>query len=97
MPRFGTCPIGYVFREARLEDAMRFLEIRNLTKHFGLGASRVVHAVDDISLTIGENEIVGLVGESGSGKTTLGRTIVGLLDKTSGEVWFKGVKLPQRF
>ena len=76
---------------------MSFLEIRNLTKHFDLGADRVVHAVDDINLNVSENEIVGLVGESGSGKTTLGRTIVGLLDKTSGEVWFKGERLPQRY
>jgi len=76
---------------------MSFLEIKNLTKHFILGVGKVVHAVDDISLAVRENEIVGLVGESGSGKTTLGRTIVGLWDKTEGEVWYKGKKLPQRY
>jgi len=76
---------------------MSFLEIKNLTKHFVLGSDKVVHAVDEISLAVRENEIVGLVGESGSGKTTLGRTIVGLWDKTRGEVWYKGKKLPQQY
>jgi len=76
---------------------MTFLETRNLTKHFVVGVNRVVHAVDDINLAIEENEIVGLVGESGSGKTTLGRTIMGLWDKTGGEVWYQGEKLPQRY
>ena len=76
---------------------MSFLETKDLTKHFSLGVNKVVHAVDDINLKIKENEIVGLVGESGSGKTTLGRTIVGLLDKTGGEVWYKGEKLPRRY
>jgi oligopeptide/dipeptide ABC transporter ATP-binding protein len=76
---------------------MNFLEIKHLTKHFDLGVDKVVHAVDDITLTVEEDEIVGLVGESGSGKTTLGRTIVGLWDKTSGEVWYEGKKLPQQY
>lgn len=76
---------------------MNLLETKQLTKHFDLGVDGIVHAADDISLTISENEIVGMVGESGSGKTTLGRTIVGLLDKTSGEVWYKGQKLPKRY
>lgn len=76
---------------------MSFLETKNLTKHFDLGANKIVHAFDDINLTMRENEIVGLVGESGSGKTTLGRTIVGLWDKTGGEVWYKGKKLPRRY
>ncbi len=40
--------------------------------------------------SVKENEIVGLVGESGCGKSTLGRTIVGLYDKTDGEIYFNG-------
>ena len=97
MPAGGTDGIEQILRKTDLSDAMSFLEIRNLTKHFDLGVNKVVHAVDDINLEMRENEVVGLVGESGSGKTTLGRTIVGLLDKTAGEVWYRGKKLPQRY
>ena len=73
------------------------VEARGVTKHFPLRRGRVVHAVDEVSLEIAEKEIVGLVGESGSGKSTLGKTIVGLHDKTAGDVFFAGEKLPQRY
>ncbi|HEX6997156.1 MAG TPA: ABC transporter ATP-binding protein [Gammaproteobacteria bacterium] len=73
------------------------LEARGVTKHFPLGRGRIVHAVDDVSLTIGEREIVGLVGESGSGKSTFGKTLVGLHDKTAGEVHFEGEPLPRKY
>lgn len=73
------------------------LEAKNLTKHFEVARGKRVHACDGISLAIEEKEIVGLVGESGSGKTTFGRTVVGLWDKTSGEVLYKGEKLPQAY
>ena len=73
------------------------IEARNVTKHFEIGRKQVVHAVDDVSLAVHEQEIVGLVGESGSGKSTLGKVLLGLHDKTSGEVFFKGEKLPQRY
>ncbi len=72
----------------------KFLEIRSLKKYFQVGNKDLLHAVDDIHLTIKENEIVGLVGESGCGKSTLGRTLVGLYDKTSGEVYYQGKLLP---
>tara|TARA_B100000929_G_scaffold32577_3_gene23601 strand:- start:6093 stop:7058 length:966 start_codon:yes stop_codon:yes gene_type:complete len=69
------------------------IDIRNLTKHFDRGRLKI-HAVDNVSLSIGTGEIVGLVGESGSGKSTLGRTLLGLDRKTAGEILFKGSKLP---
>ncbi len=62
------------------------LETKNLTRHFKIGRSQTVHAVDDLSLLIAEREVVGLVGESGSGKSTFGKTLLGLYDKTSGSV-----------
>ncbi len=71
--------------------------IEHLVKYFDIGPNQRVHAVDDITLNIGEREIVGLVGESGSGKSTLGKAIVGLHDKTSGHVTFRGEALPQKY
>jgi oligopeptide/dipeptide ABC transporter ATP-binding protein len=50
-----------------------------------------------VSLSIDENEIVGLVGESGSGKSTFGKTLIGLYEKTSGSVTYRGEPLPQRY
>jgi len=72
------------------------LTVRNLVKHFPVRQgfmgrkAAVVHAVDDVSFSLGENETLGLVGESGCGKTTTGFSILRLIEPTSGEVWFKG-------
>jgi ABC-type microcin C transport system duplicated ATPase subunit YejF len=49
-----------------------------------------VHAVNDLTLSVGEGETVGLVGESGCGKTTISRTIMRLIDATSGTIRFRG-------
>ncbi|MFK8138116.1 MAG: ABC transporter ATP-binding protein [Bdellovibrionales bacterium] len=76
---------------------MALLEAKNLKKYFNIGKNQNVHAVDDISLSIEEGEIIGLVGESGSGKSTFGRTLCGLWDKTDGEVFFDGEKLPNNY
>jgi peptide/nickel transport system ATP-binding protein len=77
------------------------LEVRHLRKHFpaagGLLARRtaIVKAVEDVSFAIRPGEVVGLVGESGSGKTTVGRSILRLLEPTSGSVLFDGVDITQ--
>ena len=73
------------------------LEVIELTKFFDMGRNQRVHAVENVSLTIAEKEIVGLVGESGSGKSTLGKTLLGLHDKTAGQVKFRGEVLPQKY
>jgi oligopeptide/dipeptide ABC transporter ATP-binding protein len=49
-----------------------------------------VHAVNDVTLSIGEGETVGLVGESGCGKTTMSRAIMRLIDATDGSLRFRG-------
>jgi oligopeptide transport system ATP-binding protein len=73
------------------------LELKNLKKHFKIRKTDTVHAVDGVSFDVHENEILGLVGESGCGKSTLGRTLVGLYEKTSGEVYLKGERLPAKY
>jgi oligopeptide transport system ATP-binding protein len=78
---------------------MSLLEIRDLKKYFPVGDGLFsrkkgnVKAVDGVNLTINEGETLGLVGESGCGKSTLGRTILRLIEPTSGEVIFQGKNL----
>jgi peptide/nickel transport system ATP-binding protein len=65
----------------------------DLTRHFQLGglfSGRVLHAVDDLNLTIGEREIVALVGESGSGKSTVARLLALVYVPTRGQIHYRG-------
>ncbi|MGG7144066.1 ABC transporter ATP-binding protein [Clostridium nigeriense] len=66
------------------------LEVKNLKKYFKIGNKDILKAVDDVSFAIKEGETLGLVGESGCGKTTCGRTVIGMYDKTDGEIYYKG-------
>ncbi|MFF0267527.1 ABC transporter ATP-binding protein [Kribbella sp. NPDC004536] len=73
--------------------AAPLLEARDLTRHFrvGRGFSRqLLHAVDEVSFSIGRQEIVALAGESGSGKSTIARLLAGVYKPTSGEIFYQG-------
>ncbi len=52
-----------------------------------------VKAVDDVSFTLHRGETLGLVGESGCGKTTIGKTILQLVERTSGQIFYKDVEI----
>ena len=65
------------------------LEVKNLTKYFKTKRG-MLHAVDDISFKLERGKTLGLVGESGCGKSTTGRTILRLIEPTSGEIIFEG-------
>lgn len=67
----------------------KLLEVRNLKKYFGTPRG-LLHAVENVSFDIEAQKTIGVVGESGCGKSTLGRTIIGLLEPTDGEVIFEG-------
>ena len=77
-----------------MEDSKHLLEVKHLKKYFRTGKN-MLKAVDDVSFFIKKGETVGVVGESGCGKTTCGRTILGLYDKTDGEVLYRGKDVHQ--
>lgn len=72
------------------------VNVRNLRKSYPIRkgpfgrATGQVRAVDDVSFSIGRNEVIGLAGESGSGKSTIGRLLLRLVEPTDGTVEFDG-------
>ncbi len=76
------------------------LGARGVSKEFSSGSDfiskamrrpeQTVHAVQDVTFDLGENEVLGLVGESGCGKSTLGRILAGLIPSTSGDILLGG-------
>lgn len=82
--------------------AAPLLEVRGLSMDFTSGSGlgrlvgqppRVLHALRNVSLTVGVGEMLGVVGESGCGKSTLGRCIAGLYQPTRGEIFWQGAPL----
>ena len=74
------------------------VRVQNLCKWFDAGKSQIgkkdiLMAVDDVSFSIEKGEVMGLVGESGCGKTTCGKTILRILDPSSGRIFFDGMDI----
>lgn len=80
----------------RLEEAgemnkgLLVLEVKKLKKYYPAGGKKVLKAVDNVSFEIYKGETLGIVGESGCGKTTCGKTCMGMLSNSGGEVLFHG-------
>jgi len=68
------------------------LDVKNLRKYFNTPKG-TLHAVDDVTFTLEKGKTLGVVGESGCGKSTLGRTILRLIEPTSGSVKLNGEEI----
>lgn len=83
----------------RLYAEKPLLTLRNVSKLYPVRKRKLfekrqyVNALQDVNIDIYEGETLGLVGESGCGKTTLGRSMIRLIEPTSGSVTYKGVNL----
>ncbi|MFM7054643.1 MAG: ABC transporter ATP-binding protein [Bacteroidota bacterium] len=86
-------------RRIALESKEPLLKVENIRNWFPVRkgffslTKDYVKAVDDVSFEVYHGETLGLVGESGCGKTTLGRTILRLIEPTSGNIIFKGTNI----
>jgi oligopeptide/dipeptide ABC transporter ATP-binding protein len=72
------------------DDRTPLIEVRDLRKLFKLKGGARLHAVDGINLKIYPRETVGVVGESGCGKSTLGRSVLRLIEPSSGSILYNG-------
>ncbi|TET26882.1 MAG: ABC transporter ATP-binding protein [Dehalococcoidia bacterium] len=76
----------------RVENLKKYFPVRKgLLQLISSREREYVHAVDDVSFSVHEGEILGFIGESGCGKTTLGRILLRLIEPSSGQICFDGI------
>jgi oligopeptide/dipeptide ABC transporter ATP-binding protein len=96
-----SSPRGDKLKKQNHSGIKNMLEVKNLVKYFpihgGIFGKKTgqVHAVDNVSFSLAKGKTLGLVGESGCGKSTLGRSLLRLIEPTSGEVTFEGNSVTQ--
>ena len=88
-------------KQTKVDDNKIILKIENLFKEFPVEkgffkeSNETVKAVQNISLNVKKNEVLGLVGESGSGKSTLGKSIIKLLQPSRGQIYFNNENISE--
>lgn len=86
----GSTPPPAAPKAARTLDTPVVIELKNITRAYKLNRKNIVHAVQDVSFSVQQSEIVALTGPSGSGKSTLMHLIGGLDRPSSGELVVHG-------
>ena len=92
-------PVSAVTTSKDENGRRSLIEVKNLVKFFPVRGGLLqrvvawVQAVDDVSFEVEEGETLGMVGESGCGKTTVGRTMLRLIEPTSGDAFFDNVNI----
>ena len=81
-----------------MPEKQKLLEVEHLRKYFPVNngmfqKKEFIQAVEDVTFTVYEGETLGIVGESGCGKSTLGRSILRLIEPTSGKVIYRGTPI----
>src|SRR5213080_822211 len=85
--------------DAAMTGTPPLLEVTHLVKHYPVRSgilrrrAGIVHAVDGVSFSLGSGETLGLVGESGCGKSTVARSILRLIEPTSGSIRLNGQEI----